>query len=251
MNPDTPPPPPENPTPEPAPAAAQPPPSPPSPTGIIEALLKQPAALTSAFKSNGVRTTLHLAGCAVVCLLVFGFLLGTFSGGTQLWAAPVKVTLGALAASLICLPSLYIFSALAGMDLRPAQTVMQLVAGLALLGLLLLSFAPVLWIFTTSTESIPFVGALTLAFWLISLKFGSRLMLALAKAQGMNSGGFLRIWMGIFLLVTLQMSTSLRPLIGTAPSFLPQEKRFFVDHWWRTLSESRSLSKEGATWRQQ
>jgi hypothetical protein len=32
--------------------------------------------------------------------------------------------------------------------------------------------------------------------------------------------------------VTLQMSTSLRPIIGPAEeTLLPQEKRFFLGHW--------------------
>lgn len=238
MTPETPPQPPEIP-PAPASATVQPP----APAGTLEALLKQPASLISAFQTKGSSTALQLGACAVACFLVFGLLLGTFSGGIQLWAAPVKVTLGTLAAAVICLPSLYIFSALAGMELRPAQTALQLLAGLALVGLLLVSFAPVLWIFTTSTDSLVFVGGLALAFWLISLKFGSRLLLTLAKALGMHSSGFLRIWMGIFLLVTLQMSTSLRPIIGTAPSFLPGEKRFFLEHWQRSFSENRTTGQ--------
>ena len=41
----------------------------------------------------------------------------------------------------------------------------------------------------------------------------------------------LRIWIGIFLLVTLQMSTSLRPLIGRSDSLFTSEKLFFLEHW--------------------
>ena len=44
------------------------------------------------------------------------------SGGAQLWAAPLKITVGALAAALLCYPSLYIFSCIAGADARPAGT---------------------------------------------------------------------------------------------------------------------------------
>ncbi len=35
----------------------------------------------------------------------------------------------------------------------------------------------------------------------------------------------------IFILVNLQMSTALRPLIGTSQQLFPQEKKFFLAHW--------------------
>ncbi len=35
----------------------------------------------------------------------------------------------------------------------------------------------------------------------------------------------------IFVLVVLQMTTALRPIVGQAEAFLPQEKRFFLSHW--------------------
>jgi len=39
----------------------------------------------------------------------------------------------------------------------------------------------------------------------------------------------------IYLLVVLQMTTALRPLVGTADTFLPTEKKFFVKHWLDSL----------------
>jgi hypothetical protein len=33
------------------------------------------------------------------------------------------------------------------------------------------------------------------------------------------------------MLVALQMSTALRPLLGRADTFLPTEKQFFLTHW--------------------
>jgi hypothetical protein len=35
----------------------------------------------------------------------------------------------------------------------------------------------------------------------------------------------------IFVLVMLQMSAALRPLLGTSENFLPQQKKFFLSHW--------------------
>jgi hypothetical protein len=46
------------------------------------------------------------------------------------------------------------------------------------------------------------------------------------------------VWSGIFLLVTLQMTTSLRPIIGRSDDFLTSEKKFFLQHWGDTMGES-------------
>jgi hypothetical protein len=35
----------------------------------------------------------------------------------------------------------------------------------------------------------------------------------------------------IFLLVALQMTTALRPILGTSKTFFPAEKQFFIGHW--------------------
>ena len=45
----------------------------------------------------------------------------------------------------------------------------------------------------------------------------------------------------IFLLVLLQMTTSLRPWMGKADAFLPTEKKFFVSHWLECIKQSHDL----------
>jgi hypothetical protein len=41
----------------------------------------------------------------------------------------------------------------------------------------------------------------------------------------------LNVWVVIFLLVALQMTTALRPILGKSDSFFPTEKKFFIGHW--------------------
>jgi hypothetical protein len=43
--------------------------------------------------------------------------------------------------------------------------------------------------------------------------------------------GMMRIWTIMFLPATLQMTTALRQLVGTAPTLLPATKQFFIAHW--------------------
>lgn len=198
---------------------------------VIEALLKQPGRIMHECKQGDGKVPRILLIGAVLGLAVFGALLGTFSGGVQYWAAPLKIVVGVLCSLVICLPSLYIFSALGGMEARLPQILGMLLGMISLTALLLLGFAPVVWIFSQSTESVGFMGFMVLAFWIIALLFGFRLLLAAANTFGMTSGHYLLVWIGIFMLVTLQMSTTLRPLIGTADTLLPVKKKFFLEHW--------------------
>ena len=54
----------------------------------------------------------------------------------------------------------------------------------------------------------------------------------------------LKVWMAIFLLVCLQMTTALRPIIGTSEHWLPQEKKFFLAHWMENLSRAATTKGE-------
>jgi hypothetical protein len=60
---------------------------------------------------------------------------------------------------------------------------------------------------------------------------------AFAHSQARSSAG-LNTWIVIFILVTLQMCTALRPIIGRADTFLPTEKRFFINHWFDCVDET-------------
>jgi len=205
---------------------------------LFEALLRRPAQL-AAHKACGEGTTLLRFGLiAVLSIIVFGFVLGTFAYGDQLWAAPLKLGGGLLFAGLICFPSLYIFSSLAGSTASAARMGGLLGGMLALAGLLLLGFAPALWIFAQGTASLGFMGFLALASWLVALGFAFRFIRAALKQTGATQASPLFIWFSIFLLVTLQLSTSLRPILGHSDKFLTTEKKFFLMHWGETMDKS-------------
>ena len=46
-------------------------------------------------------------------------------------------------------------------------------------------------------------------------------------------------WFGLclFLVTSLQLTTSLRPLLDEGSTFFPQEKRFFLEHWQQSIYE--------------
>ncbi|HXC99488.1 MAG TPA: hypothetical protein VN048_09115 [Verrucomicrobiae bacterium] len=217
--------------------------------GAIEAILRQPRRVMYQLKQPGAGGLIvSLLLVALFCSVVYGVVAGTFSGGQQLWAAPVKIGVGLFISALICLPSLYIFSCLGGSQARLAE-VFGLVAGLlALMTVLLIGFAPVAWVFSQSTKSTVAMGGLHLAFWLVATIFGVRFLNAGFRHFSSQSDAGLRVWVVIFLLVALQMTTALRPIIGKSDHFLPSavDKQFFVTHWMNCInSEQDTNTPEG------
>jgi hypothetical protein len=203
---------------------------------VIECILRQPRRVMFQLRQPGSgKLIAAMLFVTVACSLVYGAVVGSFSGGTQWWAAPVKVSAGLLISALICLPSLYIFACLSGSQARLAE-IFGLVAGLLMLmTILLIGFAPVAWLFSQSTESVAWMGALHLLFWFISTLFGLRFLENGFSHSKARSAAGLRTWVVIFVLVVLQMTTALRPLVGTADTFLPTEKIFFLNHWTKWL----------------
>jgi hypothetical protein len=205
--------------------------------GAIDAILRQPRRVMYQLRQPGAgQLTLAMLLVAIACSLVYGLVVGTFSMGTQLWAAPVKIAGGLLIAALICLPSLYIFTCLSGSHARLAEMGGLLTGLLMLMTILLVGFAPVAWLFSQSTESVAWMGALHLLFWGISTVFGLRFLESgFVHSQARSSAG-LYTWVVIFVLVAVQMTTALRPIVGTSDAFLPRERKFFLSHWTECMS---------------
>jgi len=203
-----------------------------SPLGAVEAILRQPRRVLLQLRLPGSGSLIRgMLFVAILCSLVYGVVVGTFSMGVQLWAAPVKIAAGLIISALICLPSLYIFTCLSGSQARLAE-MCGLVAGLLMLmTILLIGFAPVVWLFSQSTQSVAWMGALHLLFWFVSTFFGLRFLQAGSSHSQARSRAGLYLWITIFMLVALQMTTALRPIVGKADTILPKEKMFFVAHW--------------------
>jgi hypothetical protein len=203
----------------------------------IESLLRQPRRLMFQLRQPGAgKLIAGMLLVAILCSAIYGVIVGSFSGGDQWWAAPVKVTCGLLISALICLPSLYIFTSLSGAQARLVEIFGLVIGLLMLMTILLIGFAPVAWLFSQSTQSLAWMGFLHLLFWGISTAFGLRFLQAgFAHAKARSSSG-LNTWALIFVLVVLQMTTALRPIVGpTQETFLPKEKVFFLTHWFKCM----------------
>jgi len=210
-----------------------------NPITAVEAILRQPRRVMYQLRQPGAgRLIVSMLFVAMLCSLVYGVIVGSFSGGVQWWAAPAKIAGGLLTSALICLPSLYIFGCLSGAQARLSE-IFGMVAGLLMLmTILLIGFAPVAWLFSQSTESIVWMGVLHLLFFAVATGFGLRFLDAAFSHSQARSPVGLRTWVLIFVLVILQMSAALRPLIGTSDDFLPSKKKFFLNHWGDCIRDS-------------
>ena len=211
-----------------------------APPLVIEALLKFPGRIIYELQNNWRAVLpLWLLSFALLGMLAYGVVVGSFSGGAQLWIAPAKIAMGTMLSILICLPSLYIFTCLSGIDAQLRTVTGVLFAAVSLGALLLIGFAPIAWIFSQSTDSAAFMAALHIALWAIGILFGLRLLEAMGHLLGGFARNHLKFWSVIFIVVCLQMMTTLRPIVGRSDRFLPSEKKFFLTHWAETLrSES-------------
>lgn len=208
------------------------------PAYIIDAALKRPAEVVhSLIEDKSTKTTLTLLVILVICLSAIGLIMGSFSGGVQFFQASAKVTLGTLVSAAICLPSLYIMVCLSGGKQSFPEVSKILLLGLTLSGFLFVGFMPVGWLFSQATEQIVFMGVIYLIIWGIGLSFGLRLLKKSFDFLNKKNMGYLQLWMVIFILVLLQMSTTLRPIIGSADTAFTAEKQFFLGHWGECMTE--------------
>ncbi|MEY3219618.1 MAG: hypothetical protein RIT27_975 [Pseudomonadota bacterium] len=208
---------------------------------LVDALLKRPRSFfhhiqTDEFSFNN---SLKLAFISLMGLLVYGLIIGSFSGNIQWVASPIKIIVGTVLTALLCYPSLYILVALSGADLRPAQIGILLISSIALTAILLLGFAPVAFIFTFSIQTLPFMGLIHLILWLGSLYFSLDYLAKGLVQMGSKDVSLVKFWLVIFIITLLQMSTTLRPILGQEEYLLTTEKKFFLHHWFESLDKSR------------
>jgi hypothetical protein len=204
----------------------------------IELLLKHPARLTYEItKGRLILASLLLLLVTIICMTAYGFIMGLFSGGPQLWLVPAKVSLGLLFSALLCLPSLYIFICLSGGTQKFSQVIGLFLQALALTGVLLVGFAPISWIFSQSTNAVSFMGVMHLMFWAIATSFSLQLLSKTFSFLNKRQNFSVKIWCVIFIAVVVQMTTTLRPLVGEADKELIKEKKFFLTHWSESFGE--------------
>ncbi len=199
--------------------------------GIIAALVQRPADLLAEAHRPGRRPLARLIALSLATMLAVGLVVASFSGGFQLFAVPLKLCVGMVVCALLCLPSLYVFTSVAGAGQSVRETALALVMGVALTGVLLVALAPVTWLFSQSTDSSAVMGTLHVVAFLVSAWVGVRLIDKVMRAYNGRAIAGVRAWGFVFVVVMLQMTTTLRPLVGPFDGVWSSQRLFFVEHW--------------------
>jgi hypothetical protein len=110
---------------------------------------------------HGLTVVLILLGMTYgVCMGIFALLQPAGLQSMQIVASMVKVPMLFLLTLLVTFPSLYVFNALVGSQLRFLTNLRLLVAALAVTIAVLASFGPIVAFFSVSTTSYPFMKLL-------------------------------------------------------------------------------------------
>ena len=164
---------------------------------------------------------------ALGCYVLYGIAAGFFQGGWSLAMATLKIPLIIVASLVLCLPSLYVFTGLSGIELSP-RAFASMVAGFAgIMGLILLALMPVIWLFSVSTLSLGFVVWLHIFIWITALVFGLQFL-----ARSTAKGGTIGLWLLLLFFVSLQMTTYVRPILwrGKNEALFATKKQSFLQH---------------------
>jgi hypothetical protein len=190
-----------------------------------------------------------LAFGGLLSIAVYGLVAGTFQGGANILGAALKGPLIVLVTLLLCAPSLWVFSSLAGVrwTVSAFGTVLASIAALA--GMVLVGLLPVAWLFGASSRLLGFVTVVHFICWAVALGLaGGYLKRALAVLGGRGGAG---LWTILALAVSLQVATTLRPILwreAGAPTFTG-EKLFFLEHFEQAAKkrQPRDESPEAST----
>ncbi|HEY6323332.1 MAG TPA: hypothetical protein VJA16_17450 [Thermoanaerobaculia bacterium] len=206
-------------------------------------LLNRPLALVQRARGGDRLGTGKLFAGALVCYVLYGLAAGCFTGGQDLLLAAAKAPLVIALTLLLCLPSLYVFGALSGVEWSP-RLLLALAAGFAgTLGLLLVGLVPVVWLFSVSSRYLAAAVWLHVLLWLLTLAFGWRfLRLSLREAGGR---GIMLPWLLLFCLVSFQVATFLRPVLVRDPGepFFATGKLSMFEHLGRVFDRDEDLRR--------
>jgi len=209
---------------------------------IINALLKAPNQIadTIAEQKDICKASLQLLLVGIICHAIFGAAIGLFAGFSVALMDLVKAPMVAVCSLLVCFPSLYIFTCVAGSPLTMRQTFALGCSCIAMVGFLLIGLAPVAWLFAVSTNNMPFIVILTFLIWVIAMIFAARYFNKLKSNDLFKKQAGINVWFIILIVVTLQMTTCMRPMLSKPEKgwFTP-EKQFFLSHFGSTFTQDK------------
>lgn len=211
-----------------------------SPRFNVSSLLSDPGGFAARLRDSErfALPAVFLALVSLVGAAVFGFAVGSFVDLQVAFADSAKMV-GVVAFSFaLTYPTMYVFASISGSTLSPARLLGLGLVATATLGCILAALAPVLWLFSVSTETVEFIVVFAAllagigAFFAISALARARQSGVVASTAGLST------WFVIFVVVALQTVTLVRPMLAPLGSSRdPSGKCFFLSHFARVVTD--------------
>ena len=122
---------------------------------------------------------------SLVCLLVYGAVLGSTHSALQALSSAIKVPILFLATLVVCSPTLYFFEILFGSNQTIGKSFALVLTAIAVTAVLLLAFAPVSLFFLLSSSNYQFFKLLNVVIFAVAairgvsfLSYGTRIVAA-------------------------------------------------------------------------
>ncbi|MEB3181753.1 MAG: actin-binding WH2 domain-containing protein [Nostocaceae cyanobacterium] len=182
--------------------------------------------------------------CSSIFFAIYGLIVGASHSFQQAIASGVKLPAFYLLTLVICFPTLYFFNVLFGSRSSFLQHFTVLMTAVAVISVLLFSFAPVTLFFMISSpndDSYQFFKLLNVFFFGLTGFFGVKFlyegMQLLSQQDEVGKGTrttILRSWLFLYAFVGMQLGWFLRPFFGSPGSpfelFRPQTQgNFYLD----------------------
>ncbi|MGC1306448.1 MAG: hypothetical protein WA885_04405 [Phormidesmis sp.] len=153
---------------------------------------------------------------------VYGAIVGAYGSGLQILSSAIKLPALYLITLIVCLPTLYFFDILFGSKLGFKQYTTMALTAVAIISVLLFSFAPVILFFLISIKDYYFFLLLNVLVMAVTGAIGVRLfykgmrdMVGGPEAIEQNLRRYLlQGWVLLYGLVGSQLGWTLRPFLG-------------------------------------
>jgi hypothetical protein len=170
---------------------------------------------------------LRMTGVAALLSALYGFTVGLYAGGWQIFYNVVKLPMLFLATLALCVFALYVLNSLAGARLSLLQTAAVVLTAIVAATMLLASLAPPLgFLMLTSLQDYQFVALINLLVGCLVAAGGARFAFQAAAAAHADEAvrarclGVMRIWLFIYGAVGLQMVWLFRPFFRQTEVFI-------------------------------
>lgn len=177
----------------------------------------------SKINSDNYKGSIIVAQLVLIFVFTFfyGVIMGSYNSFAQALTTGVKLWLLFILTLIICFPSFYIVQLILGSKIKIAQLLIILLAGLLMVSVTMLAFAPIILFFQLSGDNYYFLQLLHVFVFGFSGVFGMKVVLDALTAifEGKNiypkiGLTVFKIWVIIFAFVGMQLSWNMRPFLG-------------------------------------